>query len=119
VILTRWLGNADAYDDVAEKWRVRQCDAKPREVLARMKGELVDTNLETVAGEQRTVRPTIGVGHRRREQPSSSDYEEVQFDADARRGCPARGVEHMSGQARHRYRLRLNPKQPYGGRASV
>ena len=57
-------------------------------VVARMKGELVDANLETVAGEQRSIGPTVGVGHRRREQPSSSDYEEVQFDADARRGRP-------------------------------
>ena len=49
----------------------------------------------------------------------STDDEEMQFDADARRGRAARGVEHVCGQARHRYRLRLNPKQPYGGRASV
>src|SRR5262249_41012207 len=55
VIVRRPIGDADADDDVAEKWWIGDRDTGSTKVVAYVEGELVDPGFQTLSRDERLV----------------------------------------------------------------
>jgi hypothetical protein len=51
VVIPSRVRNSEAHDNFIDKWRIGQFDARTPEVIACVKGELVNTWLNAFAGE--------------------------------------------------------------------
>src|SRR5215208_7292309 len=100
--------NAEADGHFAQEWDRSICSPDRREVIAQPEDELVDSGAQGVAGQERTIGSTFGIGAYD-VQPLARvalGVDPVQLDCHPCRWAAMNRVEHVRGEAsRHRQRL--------------
>ena len=122
MIVSRRVGQPEPNHHVIQKRRIDQLDPRAAEIIACVKGQLINAGLKKLAREQRFPGAAIGIGGGTLHVTAFAIPTQVQIDDQILRGLAARRIEHMCGKPGHMCQaslLRHKPRQPKGGRASV
>ena len=99
VVLT-FISDAEADHYLVKKFRFRQCFPAGREIVPRMKDQLVFTGTELVFRQQGLIAAPIVVG-RRATQMVAAVVDTVQVDPYTRGRTPVGGIQYMRGKKSH------------------
>ena len=62
MIVAGRAGHTNANDDDAHERRIGQRHAKAMKVVCGVEGQLVDAGFESIGGDERLIRPAVGIG---------------------------------------------------------
>ena len=100
MVMLAFIGDAETDHYVVQKSRFRQCFPNGREIVPRMKNQLVFTGPEFVFRQQGLIAAPIIVGRRAVEMVAAI-INTVQLDPDACGGTPVGGIQYMRGKKSH------------------
>ena len=90
------IGNADTDDYDAKEWRRAQRDSRAMKIIGGMKRQLVDTGIEGLAGDERSVGAARCVRRDCGDQASLDVRDEMQLDGNTVRRYAASDIEYVS-----------------------
>ena len=104
MVVLRGIVNAEAQNDFVDEQGLVERSAARAKVGAGLEYQLVDTDLEIIALQDRLLEAPVVIGLRAR-QLAQFGIDPVQDHVDARRRNAARGIENVCGQPPHVYSL--------------
>ena len=100
MVMLAFIGDAETDHNLVQEFRFRQCFPDGREIVPRMKDQLVITGPELIFRQQGLIAAPIIVGRRAAEMVAAI-VDTVQVDPYTSGGTPVGGIQYMRGKKSH------------------